>query len=72
MLSLYGDVLLPIYLQNLRELHRDSLVFIITWFSNYGSTRTICNKLLDTIGLKPLAIFGIAKLPMQHAQLMGN
>ncbi len=28
--------------------------------SNYGSTRTICCKLLDTIGLKPLAIFGIA------------
>ena len=44
MMSLYGGmILLPIYLQKFTWfLSIRFRVVIITWFSNYGSTRTIC------------------------------
>ena len=59
MMSLFGGmILLPIYLQNLRGSRRFRTV-ITSWFISDGYIRPITGKLLDTIGLKPLALFGI-------------
>lgn len=62
MLSLYGGmILLPIYLQNLRgfsALH--SGLLLLPGSLIMGLLGPFAGKLLDTIGLKPLAIFGIA------------
>lgn len=62
MLSLYGGmILLPIYLQNLREFSAlDSGLLLLPGSLIMGLLGPFAGKLLDTIGLKPLAIFGIA------------
>ncbi len=62
MLSLYGGmILLPIYLQNLRGFSAlDSGLLLLPGSLIMGLLGSFAGKLLDTIGLKPLAIFGIA------------
>lgn len=62
MMSLYGGmVLLPIYLQNLRGFSAlDSGLLLLPGSLIMGLLGPFAGKLLDTIGLKPLAIFGIA------------
>ncbi|HDN3448846.1 TPA: DHA2 family efflux MFS transporter permease subunit [Staphylococcus aureus] len=62
MLSLYGGmILLPIYLQNLRGFSAlDSGLLLLPGSLIMGLLGPFTGKLLDTIGLKPLAIFGIA------------
>ncbi|HDE4741830.1 TPA: DHA2 family efflux MFS transporter permease subunit [Staphylococcus aureus] len=62
MLSLYGGmILLPIYLQNLRGFSElDSGLLLLPGSLIMGLLGPFAGKLLDTIGLKPLAIFGIA------------
>ncbi|HDP6146648.1 TPA: DHA2 family efflux MFS transporter permease subunit [Staphylococcus aureus] len=62
MLSLYGGmILLPIYLQNLRGFSAlDSGLLLLPGSLIMGLLGPYAGKLLDTIGLKPLAIFGIA------------
>lgn len=62
MLSLYsGMILLPIYLQNLRGFSAlDSGLLLLPGSLIMGLLGPFAGKLLDTIGLKPLAIFGIA------------
>ncbi|MCO6061989.1 MFS transporter, partial [Pseudomonas sp. MOB-449] len=62
MLSLYGGmILLPIYLQNLRGFSAlDSGLLLLPGSLIMGLLGPFVGKLLDTIGLKPLAIFGIA------------
>ncbi|HDT6677216.1 TPA: DHA2 family efflux MFS transporter permease subunit [Staphylococcus aureus] len=62
MLSLYGGmILLPIYLQNLRGFSAlDSGLLLLPGSLIMGLQGPFAGKLLDTIGLKPLAIFGIA------------
>lgn len=68
MLSLYGGmILLPIYLQNLRGFSAlDSGLLLLPGSLIMGLLGPFAGKLLDTIGLKPLAIFGIAVMTMQH------
>ncbi|MBT9996099.1 DHA2 family efflux MFS transporter permease subunit [Staphylococcus aureus] len=62
MLSLYGGmILLPIYLQNLRGFSAlDSGLLLLPGSLIMSLLGPFAGKLLDTIGLKPLAIFGIA------------
>ncbi|HDL0549659.1 TPA: DHA2 family efflux MFS transporter permease subunit [Staphylococcus aureus] len=62
MLSLYGGmILLPIYLQNLRGFSAlDFGLLLLPGSLIMGLLGPFAGKLLDTIGLKPLAIFGIA------------
>ncbi|HHC7410445.1 TPA: DHA2 family efflux MFS transporter permease subunit [Staphylococcus aureus] len=62
MLSLYGGmILLPIYLQNLRGFSAlDSGLLLLPGSLIMGLLGPFAGRLLDTIGLKPLAIFGIA------------
>ncbi|MEC6871101.1 DHA2 family efflux MFS transporter permease subunit [Staphylococcus aureus] len=62
MLSLYGGmILLPIYLQNLRGFSAlDSGLLLLPGSLIMGLLGPFAGKLLDTIGLKPLAILGIA------------
>ncbi|HGO3381483.1 TPA: DHA2 family efflux MFS transporter permease subunit [Staphylococcus aureus] len=62
MLSLYGGmILLPIYLQNLRGFSAlDSGLLLLPGSLIMGLLGPFAGKLLDKIGLKPLAIFGIA------------
>ncbi|HDC9722704.1 TPA: DHA2 family efflux MFS transporter permease subunit [Staphylococcus aureus] len=62
MMSLYGGmILLPIYLQNLRGFSAlDSGLLLLPGSLIMGLLGAFAGKLLDTIGLKPLAIFGIA------------
>lgn len=62
MLSLYGGmILLPIYLQNLRGFSAlDSGLLLLPGSLIMGLLGPFAGQLLDTIGLKPLAIFGIA------------
>ncbi|HFO0854968.1 DHA2 family efflux MFS transporter permease subunit [Staphylococcus aureus] len=62
MLSLYGGmILLPIYLQNLRGFSAlDSGLLLLPGSLIMGLLGPFAGKLLYTIGLKPLAIFGIA------------
>ncbi|SAZ52120.1 drug resistance transporter [Staphylococcus aureus] len=62
MLGLYGGmILLPIYLQNLRGFSAlDSGLLLLPGSLIMGLLGPFAGKLLDTIGLKPLAIFGIA------------
>lgn len=61
MMSLYGGmILLPIYLQNLRGFSAlDSGLLMLPGALVMGVLGPIAGKLLDTIGIKPLAIFGI-------------
>lgn len=61
MMSLYGGmILLPIYLQNLRGFSAlDSGLLMLPGALVMGALGPISGKLLDTIGIKPLAIFGI-------------
>ncbi|HDG2770712.1 TPA: DHA2 family efflux MFS transporter permease subunit [Staphylococcus aureus] len=62
MMSLYGGmILLPIYLQNLRGFSAlDSGLLLLPGSLIMGLLGPFAGKLLDMIGLKPLAIFGIA------------
>lgn len=62
MMSLYGGmILLPVYLQNLRGFSAlDSGLLLLPGSLIMGLLGPFAGKLLDTIGLKPLAIFGIA------------
>ncbi|WP_251358234.1 DHA2 family efflux MFS transporter permease subunit [Staphylococcus aureus] len=62
MMSLYGGmILLPMYLQNLRGFSAlDSGLLLLLGSLIMGLLGPFAGKLLDTIGLKPLAIFGIA------------
>lgn len=62
MMSLYGGmILLPNYLQNLRGFSAlDSGLLLLPGSLIMGLLGPFAGKLLDTIGLKPLAIFGIA------------
>ncbi|HCV8960232.1 TPA: DHA2 family efflux MFS transporter permease subunit [Staphylococcus aureus] len=62
MMSLYGGmILLPIYLQNLRGFSAlDSGLLLLPGSLIMGLLGPFAGKLLDTIGLKPLAIFGVA------------
>lgn len=62
MMSLYGGmILLPIYLQNLRGFSAlDSGLLLLPGSLIMGLLGPFAGKLLDTIGLKPLAILGIA------------
>ncbi len=62
MMSLYGGmILLPIYLQNLRGFSAlDSGLLMLPGALVMGVLGPVAGKLLDTIGIKPLAIFGIA------------
>ncbi|EOB9015766.1 DHA2 family efflux MFS transporter permease subunit [Staphylococcus aureus] len=62
MMSLYGGmILLPIYLQNLRGFSAlDSGLLLLPGSLIMGLLGPFAGKLLDTIGLKPLAVFGIA------------
>ncbi|HDD2905703.1 TPA: DHA2 family efflux MFS transporter permease subunit [Staphylococcus aureus] len=62
MMSLYGGmILLPMYLQNLRGFSvLDSGLLLLPGSLIMGLLGPFAGKLLDTIGLKPLAIFGIA------------
>lgn len=61
-MSLFGGmILLPIYLQNLRGFSAlDSGLLLLPGALVMGLLGPIAGKLLDTIGIKPLAIFGIA------------
>ena len=61
MMSLYGGmILLPLYLQNLRGFSAlDSGLLLLPGALVMGALGTVAGKLLDTIGIKPLAIFGI-------------
>ena len=61
MMGLYGGmILLPIYLQNLRGFSAlDSGLLMLPGALVMGALGPIAGKLLDTIGIKPLAIFGI-------------
>lgn len=61
MMSLYGGmILLPLYLQNLREFSAlDSGLLLLPGALVMGALGPVAGKLLDTIGIKPLAIFGI-------------
>lgn len=61
MMSLYGGmILLPIYLQNLRGFSAlDSGLLMLPGALVMGALGPIAGKLLDTIGIKLLAIFGI-------------
>lgn len=62
MMSLYGGmILLPMYLQNLRGFSAlDSGLLLLPGSLIMRLLGPFAGKLLDTIGLKPLAIFGIA------------
>ncbi|CAC8233254.1 drug resistance transporter [Staphylococcus aureus] len=62
MMSLYGGmILLPMYLQNVRGFSAlDSGLLLLPGSLIMGLLGPFAGKLLDTIGLKPLAIFGIA------------
>ncbi|SRF87564.1 putative transport protein [Staphylococcus aureus] len=62
MMSLYGGmILLPMYLQNLRGFSAlDSGLLLLPGSLIMGLLGPFAGKLLDTIDLKPLAIFGIA------------
>ncbi|HDG5764022.1 TPA: DHA2 family efflux MFS transporter permease subunit [Staphylococcus aureus] len=62
MMSLYGGmILLPMYLQNLRGFSAlDSGLLLLPGSLIMGLLGPFAGKLLGTIGLKPLAIFGIA------------
>ncbi|HDF6948372.1 TPA: DHA2 family efflux MFS transporter permease subunit [Staphylococcus aureus] len=64
MMSLYGGmILLPMYLQNLRGFSAlDSGLLLLPGSLIMGLLGPFAGKLLDTIGLKPLAIFGIAAM----------
>ncbi|MBM6174389.1 DHA2 family efflux MFS transporter permease subunit [Staphylococcus epidermidis] len=61
MMSLYGGmILLPLYLQNLRGFSAlDSGLLLLPGALVMGALGPVVGKLLDTIGIKPLAIFGI-------------
>ncbi|UJA45876.1 DHA2 family efflux MFS transporter permease subunit [Staphylococcus epidermidis] len=61
MMSLYGGmILLPLYLQNLRGFSAlDSGLLLLPGAFVMGALGPVAGKLLDTIGIKPLAIFGI-------------
>ncbi|HCG74693.1 MULTISPECIES: DHA2 family efflux MFS transporter permease subunit [Staphylococcus] len=61
MMSLYGGmILLPLYLQNLRGFSAlDSGLLMLPGALVMGALGPVAGKLLDTIGIKPLAIFGI-------------
>lgn len=61
MMSLYGGmILLPLYLQNLRGFSAlDSGLLLLPGALVMGALCPVAGKLLDTIGIKPLAIFGI-------------
>lgn len=61
MMSLYGGmILLPLYLQNLRGFSAlDSGLLLLPGALVMGALGPVAGKLLDTIGIKPLAIFGI-------------
>lgn len=61
MMSLYGGmILLPLYLQNLRGFSAlDSGLLLLPGALVMGALGPLAGKLLDTIGIKPLAIFGI-------------
>ena len=60
MMSLFGGmILLPIYLQNLRGFSLDSGLLLLPGSLVMGILGPITGKLLDTIGLKPLALFGM-------------
>ncbi|MCO6211654.1 DHA2 family efflux MFS transporter permease subunit [Staphylococcus epidermidis] len=61
MMSLYGGmILLPLYLQNLRGFSAlDSGLLLLPGALVMGAFGPVAGKLLDTIGIKPLAIFGI-------------
>ncbi|HCX8548047.1 TPA: DHA2 family efflux MFS transporter permease subunit [Staphylococcus aureus] len=71
MLSLYGGmILLPIYLQNLRGFSAlDSGLLLLPGSLIMGLLGPFAGKLLDTIGLKPLAIFGIAVMTYATREL---
>ena len=60
MMSLYGGmILLPIYLQNLRGFSAlDSGLLMLPGALVMGALGPIAGKLLDTIGIKPLALIG--------------
>ena len=62
MMSLYGGMLLlPIYLQDLRGFTAiDSGLFLLPGALVMGLLGPVAGKLYDMIGIKPLAIFGIA------------
>lgn len=62
MMSLFGGMLLlPIYLQNLRGFSAlDSGLLLLPGSLVMGLLGPITGRLLDKIGLKPLALFGIA------------
>lgn len=62
MMSLFGGmILLPLYLQNLRGFSAlDSGLLLLPGSLLMGMLGPVAGKLLDTIGLKPLALFGIA------------
>ena len=62
MMSLFGGmILLPIYLQNLRGFSAlDSGLLMLPGALVMGALGPVAGKLLDTVGLKPLALFGIA------------
>ena len=59
MMSLYGGmILLPLYLQDLRGFSAlDSGLLMLPGALVMGALGPIAGKLLDTIGIKPLAIF---------------
>ena len=61
MMSLYGGmILLPLYLQNLRGFSAlDSGLLLLPGALVMGALGPVAGKLLDTIGIKPLAISGI-------------
>ena len=61
MMSLYGGMILPpLYLQNLRGFSAlDSGLLLLPGALVMGALGPVAGKLLDTIGIKPLAIFGI-------------
>ena len=53
-------ILLPLYLQNLRGFSAlDSGLLLLPGALVMGALGPVAGKLLDTIGIKPLAIFGI-------------
>ena len=72
MMSLFGGmILLPIYLQNLRGFSAlDSGLLLLPGSLVMGILGPITGKLLDTIGLKPLALFGIAVMATEHGNLL--
>lgn len=61
-MSLFGGmILLPLYLQSLRGFSAlDSGLLLLPGAIIMGFMGPIAGKLLDTIGIKPLAIFGLA------------